>query len=46
MRKLDDILKFLQDNKFNALRLPFSLKFALSYDEPVTSTVFQVRACV
>jgi hypothetical protein len=43
VRKLDDILQFLQDNKFNALRVPFSLKFALSLDEVVAGTTFAVR---
>ena len=43
VRTLDDILQFLQDNKFNALRIPFSLKFALSLDETVVGTTFVVR---
>lgn len=43
VRHLDDILQFLQDNDFNALRIPFSLMFALSLDEVVTGTTFVVR---
>lgn len=43
VRKLDDILQFLQENNFNALRVPFSLKFALGLDEVVNGTVFVVR---
>lgn len=31
----DDLLGFVRDNDFNALRLPFSLEFALSLDEPI-----------
>jgi hypothetical protein len=34
-RRLDEILQFLQDNGFNALRLPFSTKWALDYDRSV-----------
>lgn len=34
-RPLDDILQFLRDNGFNALRLPWSTKWALNYDAPV-----------
>lgn len=34
-RPLDDVLQFLRDQGFNALRLPFSTKWALAYDTPV-----------
>ena len=34
-RPLDDVLQFLRDRNFNALRLPFSTKWALDYDAPV-----------
>lgn len=34
-RTMDDIFAFLQENQFNALRLPFSLRFSLTYDSPV-----------
>lgn len=34
-RTMDDIFFFLQAQKFNALRLPFSLKFSLDYNSPV-----------
>jgi hypothetical protein len=43
VQPLNEILNFLQGESFNAIRLPFSLKFALSYDDPVTGTVFKVR---
>lgn len=35
VRTMDELFGFLKANKFNALRLPFSLKFALDYDSPV-----------
>jgi len=34
-RTMDDIFAFLQEKNFNALRLPFSLRFSLTYDSPV-----------
>lgn len=34
-RPLDSILQFLVDNKFNALRIPFSTKWALDYDRQI-----------
>ncbi len=34
-RPLDEILQFLKDNAFNALRLPYSTKWALDYDKRV-----------
>lgn len=35
-RSMDEYFQFMQANKFNALRVPFSLKFALNFfDEPV-----------
>lgn len=34
-RSLDEVLQFLVDNNFNALRLPFSTKWALDYDRAV-----------
>lgn len=34
-RSLDEVLQFLVDNNFNALRLPFSTKWALDYDRSV-----------
>ena len=30
---LDDVLQFLADNKFNAIRVPFSLEMIWSWDE-------------
>lgn len=38
IRTMDQIFQFMQSNKFNALRLPFSLKLALDYDSPVPAT--------
>lgn len=34
-RSMDEYFEFMQANKFNALRVPFSLKFALNFDEAV-----------
>jgi len=34
-RSLDEILQFLVDNNFNAIRIPFSTKWALDYDSTV-----------
>ena len=34
-RTLDDILNFVAQNEFNALRLPVSLTLALNLDAPV-----------
>jgi len=36
VRTLDEIFAFLSDNKFNALRIPFSLKFARNAQQPVS----------
>ena len=35
VRTLDEIFSFLQEQKFNALRIPFSLKFAKNAQEPI-----------
>lgn len=37
-RSMDEYFEFMQANKFNALRVPFSLKFALNFDEAVRGT--------
>jgi hypothetical protein len=44
IRSIDEYFGFLREHGFNALRIPFSLAFAKSYNEPVTSMPFRYVA--